>query len=121
MIAISLWFVLACALIVSSTLVWLNRHGASVRASAAVTLAVCLGIAAFQFMEVRSGPLPTRFFSLWTLWVLAPSAVVFAVSRLPFARVRPWTLMLVGPVAFIVGLTVTMTVWNTLFASGRPQ
>jgi hypothetical protein len=120
-VSISLWLVLACALIVSSALVWLNKHDASALASAAGTLAVCLAITAFQFMAFKSGPLSTRLFSLWSLWVLAPSAVVFAVSRLHFVRVRPWSLMLVGPVSFIIGLTLAMTVYNILFASGRSQ
>jgi hypothetical protein len=121
MVAISLWVVLACALMVSSALVWLNKRSASALASAAETLAVCLAIAAFQFMGFRSGPLSTRFFNVWSLWVLAPSAVVFGVSRLPLVRARPWLLMLAGPVSFIVGLTVAMTAYNILLASGRPQ
>lgn len=119
MIAISLWFVLACAFIVSSALAWLNRQDASAVASAAGTLAVCLLIAAYQFRDFNSGPLLTGRFTLWSLWVLAPSSVVFAVSRLHFVRVRPWSLMLVGPVSFVIGLTVAMTVYNILFASNR--
>jgi hypothetical protein len=121
MVSVSVWFVLACALMVSSALAWLNRRSASALASAAATLAVSLGFAAFQFMAYRSAPLPPRLFTLWILWVLAPSAAVFAVSRLLAFRARPWLLMLAGPVSFLVGLIVAMTVYGVFVGSGRPK
>jgi hypothetical protein len=60
-----------------------------------------------------------RAFNLWVLCVLVPSAVVFAASRLNVLRTKPWWLMLVGPIVYVVGLLVVMTMYNILFASAR--
>jgi len=109
MIAISLPFIVAYSLLVSGVLAGLNKTGIAAVASAAVTLAICLATGAVLWLETRNVPAAARVFSLWSVSVLVPSAVVFGVSRLDFARARPWSLMLVGPLSFVVGMVVAMT------------
>ena len=121
MIAISLPLIAAYSLVVSGALVWLRKSGVAAIPSAVITLAICLAIGAVQVLAARSAPLSKLVFSVWGLSVLAPSAVVFAVSRLNLVRARPWSLLLLGPVSFVVGMVVAMTVYNILFVSGRQQ
>jgi hypothetical protein len=118
MVGISLPVVLAYSLVVSGALVWLNRTGAGAIASSGVTLVICLAIGVVQVVTTRSGSLPMSGFTFWILWVLAPNAAVLAVSALPFVRSRPWSLLLLGPLSYVVGMAVAMTTYNLLFASG---
>src|SRR5688500_11244269 len=104
MVAVSVWFVLLCALMVSLALVWLNQRGASAVAGAAAIFAIGLGIGAFQFMEFRSASLLARLPGVWGVSVLLPSAAVCAGSRLHAFRARPWLLMLAGPLVFLAAM-----------------
>jgi hypothetical protein len=121
MVAISLPVIVAYSLVLSGALVWTNKFGRGALANALVTLAPCVAIGLIHLLASRSAPASFPFFSAWALSVLVPSIGVFAVSVLPVARARPWSLMLLGPVSFLVGMIVSVTLFNILFGSGRSQ
>ncbi len=119
MVAISLPLLVAYALVVSGALVWVNKIGGGALAGAVVTLAVCVAIGLVQLWASRSTPVSPPFFRLWGLCVLAPSTAVFVVSVLPFVRARPGSLLLLGPISFLIGMMFAMTLFNIQSGSGR--
>jgi hypothetical protein len=112
MVSISLPLSVAYSLIISGALAWLNKTDRGLSAGALVTLAICVAIGLLQLWASRSAPVVPPFFSLWLLSVLAPGAAVFAVSVLPFVLARPWSLLLLGPLSFLIGMIVAMTFFN---------
>jgi hypothetical protein len=121
MIAVSLPFLIGCSLVVSAALMWLNIRGAGVFGAAGATLLVCIAIVIFQSVAFGSAALTRQGAQSWGLYVLLPSAVVVAVSRLAILQARPWALLLLGPLTFVVAVTAVMVTDNILFASGRSQ
>jgi NADH:ubiquinone oxidoreductase subunit K len=55
----------------------------------------------------------------WLLFVSVPSAVLFAVSRLGVLESRPWLLLFLGPVLFVMAAVVATVMYNILFASSQ--
>jgi hypothetical protein len=86
------------------------------------TLSVCLAVAVIRFLASPSELLSRQAVQHWVLFACVPSAVVFAVSRLGVLQARPWRLLIVGPLSFVVAATAVMVTYNnTLFASGRSR
>lgn len=121
MISISLPFLIGCSLAVSAVLIWLNMRGAGILGAAGGTLVVCIAIAVIQSVAFGSVPLTRQAVQYWGLFVFLPSAVVFAVARVAILQARPWSLLFVGPLTFVVAVTAVMVTYNILFASGRSQ
>jgi hypothetical protein len=121
MIGISLPLLIGYSLAVSAALIWVNLRGAGILAAAGGTLVVSLVVAVIQSVALGSLPLTRQAVQYWGLFVLLPSAVVFAVSRAGFLVARPWALVFVGPITFIVVVTAVMVTYNVLFVSGRSQ
>jgi hypothetical protein len=121
MIAVSLEFVVGYALLASAVVMWLNHRRTSAVRSGAVLLALCLLIAGAHLFP-RGHAMPTRqAIQLWLVFVLLPSATVWGVSRAEFLMIRPWLLLILGPITFIVALVVFGTAANVLFATRHLQ
>ena len=117
MIAVSLQFVVGYALLASAIVMWLNRRGTSAVTSGGVLLALCIVIAVAHLFP-RGLTISTRqAIQLWLVFVLLPSAAVWAVSRAEFLSIRPSLLLFVGPITFIVALVVFATASSVLFAT----
>jgi hypothetical protein len=121
MISISLPFLIGYSLAVSAALIWLNLRGEGMLGAAGGTLVVCIAIAVIQSLAFGSVPQTRQAVQYWGLFVLLPSAVVFAVSRAGILRTHPWSLLLLGPLTFVVAVTTVMVTYNILFASARSQ
>jgi len=116
-LSISLPFLIVCSLVVSAGLIWMNLRRAGALAAASATLAVSSLIAFAQF-AVLGRAMPTgQDVQFWLLFVVTPSSAVWAISRLGVFRSRPWWLLLAGPMAHLVAVTVVMVLYNVLFAS----
>ena len=121
MSSISLPFLMGYSLAVSTALIWLNMRGTGIVGAAGGTLLVCIAIAVIQSVAFGSVPLTRQAVQYWGLFVLLPSAVVFAVSRVGLLQARPWSLLFLGPLTFVVAVTAVMVTYNILFASARSQ
>jgi hypothetical protein len=121
MIAISLPFLIGYSLAVSAVLIWLNVRGAGVLSAAGGTVVACVAIAVIQSIAFGSVPLTRPGVQYWGVFVLLPSAAVLAVSRIGILQARPWALLFLGPLTFVVAVTAVMVTYNILFASGRSQ
>ena len=106
---------------VTSALIWLNIRGAGILEAAGGTLVVCVAIAVIQSVAVRSVSFARQAVQYWGLFVFLPSVVVFGVSRVGVLQARPWGLLLLGPLAFVVAAAAVMVAHNMLFASSRSQ
>lgn len=114
-VALSLPLLLLYGLAISAVLMWLKRHGVGAVASAGVTLAVCIAVAVVQGFALGPGIPTMQSVRLWVVFVCLPAAAVFAVSQLGFLSTRPWLLLVVGPIAFLIALVFVMTLHNILF------
>jgi len=121
MIGVSLPFLIGYSLAVSAVLIWLNMRGSGVLAAAGGTMAACVAIAVIQSVAFGSMPVTRPAVQYWGLFVFLPSAVVFVVSRVGILQARPWALLFLGPLTFVVAVTAVMVTYNILFASGRSQ
>jgi len=119
MMSVSLPYLIGYSLVVSAAIILLHMRGAGILAAAAGTLLVCIAIVIIHFVVFGSAPLTRQAVQYWGLFVLLPSAVVFAVSCVAILQARPWSLLLVGPVTFVFAATAVMIAYNILFASGR--
>ena len=115
--SLSLWFVVAHALIVSALLAWLNARGAGLGTAAGATLALLAAV--WTASLLAPGALSWRAMQMRVLFDLVPSAVVLLVSRTDVLSIRPWLLLVVGPFAFIVATLAAMIVYNIIFATNR--
>lgn len=119
MTSISLLHLIVYSIAVSAGLTWLNMRGIGILGAAAGTVVVCVVIA---LLEMGAFGSPSRGAAeYWWLFVLLPSAVVFAVSRLGILQRRAWGLLLLGPLTFVVAVIAVMVVYNILFATVRHQ
>ena len=115
MMAISLQFLLTNALVLSFVLAALNHLRARATVTATVTI-VCVVVSALYSFGGASS-LSTRQAIVLALGVLlVPSLAVFAVSRINWLLVRPWWLLGLGPVSYLVASIVSMIAHNA-FAS----
>jgi hypothetical protein len=115
-IVVSIWLVLACGLLLSLLAFVLNARGVRVGTSAFVLLAFCFVFGAFQSFSLRTVSI-SQSVGMWLGFVFLPSVGVFAVSRIPTLRVKPWLLLLVGPLSYLVTMIVAMTVVNVIASS----
>src|SRR5262245_27994126 len=119
MISISLPFLMGYSLAVSAALIWLNLGGSGSLGAAGMTVVCCIAIAGIRAVAFGSASLTRRALQSWGLFVLTPSAVVFAVSRVALLQSRPWSLLFLGPLTFVVAVMTVMVSYNILFASAR--
>jgi lysylphosphatidylglycerol synthetase-like protein (DUF2156 family) len=119
MISVSLPFVVAYAVLVSTIVMWLNHRSTSAARTAAVLLALCLVIAFVQLLSRGLAMSAGQTIQMWLMFVLLPTAAVWGLSRADFLVKRPWLLLLVGPIAFVLALIVFTTALNVVFAAPR--
>lgn len=119
-LSISLPFLLAYALLVSAILSALNKRGASTGLAAAAAAGTCL-LPVLEVCVTTSGPVVAARQQLlfWLLFICLPTGVVVAVSRVGMMRNRPWGLLVVGPLSFLLSLVLITMGWNILFAPDR--
>ena len=119
MTSVSLPFLMGYSLAVTAALVWLNRRGAGILGAAGGTLMLCIALGLVQSVAFWSSPLAKQAIQSWALFVVLPSAFVFAVSRLGIVQARPWGFLFLGPLTFVVAVILVTVVYNVLFASSR--
>jgi len=119
MIAVSLPFLLGCAVAISIVLLWLNRIGVGAAWAAAATVAVCVAIALVQSVMLGGFPFTRQAVQIWTLLVLVPGLALFAASRLDVFHSRPWLLLLAGPLLFLLATTAGIIMYNVFFTPTR--
>ena len=112
-IAVSIWLVLACGLLLSVLAFGLNARGVRVRTSALVMFAFCLAVGVFQGLRLETVSI-AQSIAMWVGFVFLPAVAVFAISSIPALRLRPWLLLLVGPLSYFVAMFVAMTVVNVI-------
>jgi hypothetical protein len=71
----------------------------SLLTASVVTMAVTVSLVAWEFSLVATNP-AHRFVA--TLFIIVPSALLLGASRTRWMTRRPWVLMLLGPVVFVV-------------------
>jgi hypothetical protein len=105
------------ALVVSAILVILNRRGVGFARAAAATAAATLVLVIVQWLSFGARGTVRQILEYWLLWVLLPSAAILILmpARL-FAR-RPWLLLFLGPISFVVALFFVTIAVN--LSSGR--
>lgn len=89
----------------------------ALRLSARLAGAFCLVVAAgdLLFTLLTASPSPaTHEIQFYALLAMVPMLGLFAVSRLPFAKRFPSSLLLVGPTAFWLGLLFSIYIWVDL-------
>jgi hypothetical protein len=112
MIAVSLQVVLSYAFAVSAVFMALNYRGKSTVLSAGVLLVLCV-LTGVEKAIARDNLSPTyRAIQIWLLFELLPTAAVWWVSRAGFAKSHPWSLLVVGPLVFLVALVTCLTVYG---------
>jgi hypothetical protein len=114
--SISLWYVIACSLVVSSVLASMNSRGVGLLGAAG---AAAIALVALVLIDaIGSGTLPLSRQTTWVLGlcILFPSTVLIAVSRLAVFHTYPWMLLVAGPIAFVVAVVMVMIAYNMLFA-----
>jgi hypothetical protein len=99
----------------------MTAQGTAIWKIAAAALAVCIAMVAVQAVVSGSMPLTRHTLQYVLLFLVVPSAVVLATSRMGLLQARPWSLLLAGPVAFLCAVTATMVTYNILFASAPNQ
>jgi hypothetical protein len=110
--AILLPALLLDSLVVSAVLIVLSRRGVSVAACGAATIVSSLALVMVHWL-IFGGAGPVRqILQGWLLFVLAPSAAIFALSRLGLFVRRPWLLLLFGPLSFVVAVVVVVIALN---------
>ncbi len=119
MASVSLAHLVAGSLVVSTVLLWVNMHDVGIRGAAAAAAIACIAIIAIQSIVAGAVPLSKPVWRAWALFLLAPTAVVILASRIGFLQAKPWMLLLVGPLAFLLAATALMIAYNILFASGH--
>ncbi|MGB2717004.1 MAG: hypothetical protein WBC51_22670 [Vicinamibacterales bacterium] len=119
MIAVSIWLLLACGLLLSVLAFALNARGVSLGRSAFVVLAFCLAFGLFQGFSLKTVSIRLSI-AMWFGFVFLPALAVFAISRISALRANAWLLLLVGPLAYFVAMIVAMTVVNVI-ASGSAR
>ena len=117
MTSLSLPFLIGYSLAVTTALIWLNSRGTGILWAAGWTLLGCVAILLIQSVAFGAVPVTKQVIHFWGLFVFLPSAVLMAVSRLGIVQARPWSLLLLGPLTFVVAVTAMMVAYNVLFAS----
>ena len=92
----------------------LNLRRTSAVASGGVVLALCIVIGVLYL--VRGLPIPaSQALQLWLVFVSLPCAAVWGLSRVELLIIRPWLIVLVGPIAYGVAVVVSATTFSILF------
>ena len=111
----SLWLVVALVVpvAVSAALAYTPR----LRRQAKAALIFCLAVASAEVTVsmVITPPERSEDVILETLFTFLPQIFLWATSRLPIARQRPWTLLFIGPIAYWVSALGFMLIWILAF------
>ena len=110
-IALSIDLVVGCGLLLSVLAFGLNARHVSAGRSALALLVFCLGAAVFQWLRLGTLSVGASIV-MWLGFVFLPCAAVFAMSRIPAMRVKPWLLLLVGPLTYFVAIFAGLTLIN---------
>lgn len=117
MVSVSLEVLLSYAFAVSAVFMALNYRGKGAVVSAGIFLVLCVLTGAEKAIA-RDNLIPThRVMEIWLVSELLPTAAVWWLSRAEFAKSRPWWLLIVGPLVFLVAVVVS----STVFAVARPR
>ena len=112
MVAVSAPMLIGYSLVLSAVLASLHGRGAA--ASGAGALTICaLGLMLALWPSPRT-IVSSPGFRLWALVVVVSTAAVWAVSRLALFSSRPWLLMILGPLSFVLVLLLTMITYNII-------
>jgi hypothetical protein len=118
MTAISLWFLVGCAVCLSALLALMNYFAFSASTAAAATVAFIVVTSAPLVRGLSNVPATPRF--LFAIAVCAvPSLAVFAVSQTGWLRARPAWLLGVGPLSYVFAVALAMTAYNVFAATGQ--
>jgi hypothetical protein len=98
--------------LISAVLIVLNRRGVGVTVSGGATIAISLVLVMVQWLPFGAGGSVRQFLQSWLFLVLVPSAAVFALSRFRVFIDRPWLLLLLGPISFVVALVSVVIALN---------
>ena len=93
----------------------INRRDIGVFGAAAGSLAASVAVT-LVVLVVFAPVSPRQAIHDWLQFVPVPGLVVFAASRSGIFKRRPWLLLLVGPLAFLIGALGVMTTHGLLFA-----
>ena len=108
------WF-LAEAVLISGVLAALTWRHLGFRAAALVIMGLAVLFAAWNVMAFSTPTVPYRL--LGASFVIVPTTVLLGASRLRWLGSRPWTLLVVGPLAFVGGY---QALCYCAFAFARP-
>jgi hypothetical protein len=117
MISVSLPLLIGFAVIVSALSMWLNARGVGVGIEAGVILGICVAVDVWQGPALASTASRRMAIRMWLVFVLLPTAVVLGISRFGLLTTKPWFLLVLGPISFMVALIVVATVDAVLFGS----
>jgi hypothetical protein len=93
----------------------INGRDVGVLGAGALALSACVAVTAVMLL-VFAPPHPWQALHDWLQFVPLPGLVVFAASRSGMFKERPWLLLLVGPLAFVVGALGLLLTHSILFA-----
>jgi hypothetical protein len=104
-------FLAGYPLVLSALLAFLHTRRLGAVATGLGTLLLCVFVA---MVPLAATPITItrQALQFWTLFVLVPSAVVWAISCLDVFVPRPWMLMIVGPLSFVFSLLVVVVTYN---------
>ena len=101
------------ALVVSLAVALLSWRRVGVTVSGVVMLAVALALVAWQVLALDRVSLGHQV--LRASYVMVPTALLFGASRLNWLTRRPWVLLLLGPIAYVVGFAGTCMCASTVY------
>jgi hypothetical protein len=94
--------ILVWGVIVSVAVALLTWRRVGLKAAALLMGGVTLGLVVWLLWLLRLESTNLIHRLVATSFILVPSALLFGASRLTFATRRPWVLILLGPVVFVV-------------------
>ena len=93
----------------------INRRDAGVVGAAAGALIASAAVTAVMLFVFQPAS-PRQALQDWLQFVPLPGLVVFAASRSGIFKERPWLLLLVGPLAFLIAAAGVMLSYGILFS-----
>ena len=119
MTVLSLPLLIMYSLVVSALLIWLNRRGVGPLGAVGGTVTVSLLVLLAGLFALGTARLSRQAVQQWVLFVLLPTAAIWAVSRLGSLQRRPWWLLLAGPVTCMFAIVCVAMAYNILTSNPR--